>query len=64
MLQDAQEDDEKEKADDELDAIGIPTGWRQCPRMGQPIDRFIPMKVSLQRLPLQPTCWQQAQPSS
>ncbi len=40
-----QDDQEREPPDDELDNIGIPKGWRQCPRIGQPIDRFIPMKV-------------------
>lgn len=29
--------------DDELDDVGIPKGWRECPSMGQPVDRFIPM---------------------
>lgn len=29
--------------DEELDDKGIPTGWRECPPMGDPVDRFIPM---------------------
>ncbi|KAL4857277.1 mRNA-capping enzyme [Chlorella vulgaris] len=36
-----------EPADDELDDMGIPRGWRECPAMGRPIERFIPMKVPL-----------------
>ncbi|PSC72146.1 mRNA-capping enzyme isoform X1 [Micractinium conductrix] len=36
-----------EELDEELDDAGIPTGWRECPAMGRPIDRFIPMKVPL-----------------
>ncbi|EFN54818.1 hypothetical protein CHLNCDRAFT_24090 [Chlorella variabilis] len=27
--------------------MGIPRGWRECPAMGRPIERFIPMKVPL-----------------
>lgn len=27
--------------------MGIPVGWRECPKMGRPIFRFIPMKVPL-----------------
>ena len=34
-------------ADEELDRSGIPVGWAECPSMGQPIFRFIPMKVPL-----------------
>ena len=34
-----------EELDEELDDAGIPTGWRECPAMGRPIDRFIPMKA-------------------
>ena len=34
-------------ADDEVDDMGIPRGWRECPAMGRPIERFIPMKVPL-----------------
>ena len=33
--------------DEELDTSGIPVGWRQCPRMGAPVWRLIPMKVPL-----------------
>ena len=33
--------------DDELDTSGVPLGWRECPPMGRPIERFIPMKVPL-----------------
>lgn len=38
---------DEQQPDDELDSIGIPTGWRQCPPLGQPLDRFIPIKVPL-----------------
>ena len=34
-------------ADEEIDTMGIPVGWRECPAMGKPIFRFIPMKVPL-----------------
>lgn len=44
-----QEEEDDAQQDEELDAIGIPTGWRQCPRMGHPVDRFIPMKVRWER---------------
>lgn len=44
--------EEEHKADDELDPLGMPKGWRQCPRMGIPIDRFIPMKVCFAPAPL------------
>lgn len=36
-----------DKVDEELDISGIPVGWRQCPRLGTPIWRLIPMKVPL-----------------
>lgn len=36
-----------EELDEELDDAGIPAGWRECPPMGLPVDRFIPMKVPL-----------------
>jgi hypothetical protein len=36
-----------DQADEEIDRLGIPVGWRECPMMGRPIFRFIPMKVPL-----------------
>lgn len=33
--------------DEELDASGMPAGWLSCPKMGDPLWRFIPMKVPL-----------------
>ncbi|GAB4819049.1 hypothetical protein N2152v2_006095 [Parachlorella kessleri] len=45
----AQDEDEdgQQKPDDELDQMGIPKGWRECPRIGKPIERFVPIKVPL-----------------
>lgn len=34
-----------EEQDEEVDDVGIPAGWRECPAMGKPVDRFIPFKV-------------------
>lgn len=34
-----------------MDDLGIPAGWRECPAMGMPVDRFIPCKVRRCRLP-------------
>ena len=44
-----QEDGEEGRGepDDELDDMGVPRGWRECPPMGRPIERFLPMKVPL-----------------
>lgn len=37
----------EDKQDDELDDFGIPRGWRECPCVGRPVDRFVPLKVPL-----------------
>lgn len=40
-------EDGRGEPDDELDDMGVPRGWRECPPMGRPIERFLPMKVPL-----------------
>jgi mRNA-capping enzyme len=35
------------EADDDVDCFGLPLGWRECPPLGTPVWRFIPMKTPL-----------------